>query len=73
MDDAELRRMYDAHRACLDGTATLEDLLIRAESELRFACNPDACVCSDTAMRASIALKFVRLALETVNGADTRS
>ena len=56
-------RDQEATRAYYDGEPTVEDLLVRAETELRYACHVDTCNCSATAIRANIALDYIRQGL----------
>jgi hypothetical protein len=63
MTPEEEGRETAAVQAYYDGEPTVEDFLVRAETELRYACHVDTCTCSDTAIRANIALGYVREAL----------
>ena len=66
MTPAEEARYRAAVNAYYDGNPTVEDVLVRAETELRYACHVDTCNCSATAMRANLALNYVREGLALV-------
>lgn len=66
MTPEEEARETAAVRAYYDGTPTVEDFLVRAETELRYACHADECHCSATAGRANIAYGYVRDALRLI-------
>lgn len=66
MTPEEEAREQAAVVAYYDGVATVEDFLVRAETQLRYACHVDTCNCSGTAMRANIAFKYVREALAAI-------
>jgi len=69
MTPDETARNLAAVEAHYEGTPTVADLLVRAATELRYACHAETCVCSATAQRANLALLFVREALERLRQA----
>lgn len=69
MTHEEDERDRSAIRAYYDGEPTVEDVLVRAETELRYACHVSACNCSGTALRANLGLLYVREALALIRRA----
>jgi hypothetical protein len=66
MTPEEQAREQAAVTAYYDGTASVEDFLVRAETELRYACHVSTCNCSATAIKANRALGYIRQALASL-------